>query len=77
MLPHEYEIDQERCEEQDVIAEQLYIDGFTDGLDAIPPQSEEEPYKLGYIRGEAQRKESLCQTNQLLDSNTDWLDDEF
>ncbi len=77
MLPHEYEIDQERCDQQDAIAEQLYIDGFTDGLDGIPPQSEEEPYKLGYVRGEAQRKESLCQANQLPDDNADWLEDEF
>ncbi len=54
MLPHEYEIDQQRCDQQDAIAEQLYIDGFSDAMDGIPPQSEEEPYKLGYAKGTVQ-----------------------
>jgi hypothetical protein len=54
MLPHEYEIDQQRCDQQDAIAEQLYIDGFSDAIDGIPPQSEDEPYKLGYAQGKAQ-----------------------
>jgi hypothetical protein len=74
---YEYEIDQQRCDQQDAITEELYIDGFSDGLDGIPPQSEDEVYQLGYIRGEAQRKESVCQPNQLPNGQTDWLDDEF
>jgi hypothetical protein len=77
MLPHEFEIDQERCDQQDAIAEQLFIDGFSDGLDGKLPQSKDEAYQLGYIRGEAQRKESACQPNQLPNDQTDWLDDEF
>jgi hypothetical protein len=51
MLPHEFDIDQERCEQQDAIAEQLYIDGFSDAMDGIPPQSEDEAYQLGYAQG--------------------------
>ncbi len=54
MLPHEYEIDQERCEQQDAIAEQFYIDGFSDAIDGKLPQSEDEPYKLGYTQGKVQ-----------------------
>ncbi len=77
MLPHEYEIDQQRCDQQDAIAEQLFINGFSDAMDGIPPQSKDEVYQLGYIRGEAHRKESVCQPNQLPDDKTDWLDDEF
>jgi hypothetical protein len=51
MLPHEFEIDQRFREEQDTISEQLYVDGFSDAMDGKPPQSEEEPYKLGYAQG--------------------------
>ncbi len=54
MLPHEYEIDQRLREEQALIAEELYIDGFSDAMDGIPPQSEDEPYKLGYAQGTVQ-----------------------
>lgn len=39
MLPHEYEIDQEPCEQQDAIAEQLYIDGFSDAMDESMPKT--------------------------------------
>jgi hypothetical protein len=54
MLPYEFEIDQQRCEEQDAMAEQIYIDGFSDAMDEKPPQSEDEPYKLGYAQGTVQ-----------------------
>ncbi len=67
MLPHEYEVDQQRCKQQSEISEQLYIDGFSDGLDGIPPQSEDEPYKLGYAQGTVQLH-SEHQANQVLGS---------
>lgn len=54
MLPHEYEIDQQRCDQQDAIAEQLYIDGFSDAMDGKLTECEDEPYKLGYTQGTAQ-----------------------
>lgn len=46
--------DQQRCDQQDAIAEELYITGFSDGLDGDPPTSNDEAYQLGYKKGCAQ-----------------------
>lgn len=81
MLPHEYEIDQERCEQQDAIAEQIFIDGFGDAMDGKPSQSEDEAYQFGYAQGKAQlhsnyQSNSVGGNYDLCHSN-EWLEDNY
>ena len=79
MLPHEYEIDQQRCEQQDAIAEQIYIDGFGDAIDGKSPHSEDEAYQFGYVQRKAQLNELVHQANHINCyrpfHDCDWLED--
>jgi hypothetical protein len=79
MLPHEFEIDQRFREEQNTISEQLYIDGFSDAMDGIPPQSDDEPYKLGYAQGtvhlHSQHQDNRVCGNYNPCHNDEWLED--
>jgi hypothetical protein len=79
MAPYEEQLDQQRCNQQDSIAEEVFIQGFSDGLDGIPPQSEDEPYKLGYAQGKVQLY-SNYQANRVGDNynpchKDEWLED--
>lgn len=50
-LQQAYELEQEQRLWQDAIAEQLRLDGLTDGAFGNLPQYTEEAYLLGYIEG--------------------------
>lgn len=50
-LQQAYELEQEQRQQQDAIAEQLRLDGLTDGAFGNLPQYTEESYLLGYIEG--------------------------
>lgn len=50
-LQQAYELDQEQRQQQDVIAEELRLEGLTDGAFGNLPQYSEEAYLLGYIEG--------------------------
>ena len=45
------ELDQERCEQQATIAEELFISGQGDGFDGNYPESLEIDYLAGYSQG--------------------------
>lgn len=47
----DYYLDQQRCDQQDEILEQLYTQGFTDGYEGYEKNSFEEPYRQGYEKG--------------------------
>lgn len=52
MTPYEIEqADQRRIEAQDVVAQDLYLDGMTDATSGDKAQRIEEPYLLGYCAG--------------------------
>ncbi len=69
MTPYEIEqLDQERCVRQADIAEVLFIDGFSDGLGGVPPQSQDIAYCLGYSKGSAERQQPAL---------TDWTSSDF
>lgn len=52
MTPYEaYRIEQERVEQQDAIANQLYLDGITDGAFGYKAQCVDNAYLTGYLEG--------------------------
>lgn len=46
-----FDLDQQRCQTEAVIAQSLYIDGESDGFDGVKPTSSEPEYLLGYASG--------------------------
>jgi hypothetical protein len=52
MTPYETsQLNQERCEQQDTIAEAYYTTGMSDALERQFPQWNVEPYLTGYVVG--------------------------
>jgi hypothetical protein len=52
MTPYEaYRIEQERVEQQDAIANSIYLDGMTDGAFGYRPQYCTDEYLKGYCEG--------------------------
>lgn len=50
-LAVDYYLDQPRCDQQDEISLDLYIQGFTDGYEGREKSNSEEEYKTGYEKG--------------------------
>ena len=46
-----YDLDQRRCDQQNAIADELFTEGFTDGVSLSRPRRTDEPYILGYAEG--------------------------
>ena len=44
-------LDQQRCDEQDEISQDLYIQGCSDGYQGIEKTCFEQPYVMGYEQG--------------------------
>jgi hypothetical protein len=60
------ELDQQRCEQQATIAEELFISGESDGFDSgCPPASSDIAYLAGYSQG-LRRKLADIQCQALL-----------
>lgn len=50
-LAHELYLDQQHCEQQGEISEDLYLSGLSDGYNNLSKTSGETEYLLGYIAG--------------------------
>ncbi len=59
------ELDQQRCEQQAGIAEELFVTGESDGFDGNYPASSEIDYLVGYSQG-LKRKLTDIQFQKLL-----------
>lgn len=46
--------DQQRCDEQDLISEHLYIQGYTDGYEGLEKTTQDKIYVQGYEEGLSQ-----------------------
>ena len=56
------ELDQQRCEQQATITEELFISGESDGFDGIYPASSDIAYLEGYSQGLRRRLADIqCQ----------------
>lgn len=62
------DLDQQRIEQQDAIAEDLRIAGFTDAVEGNKPESDQEtPYLMGYLEGLKHLQLEIRLAAQLLD----------
>lgn len=78
MTPYEtHQLDQQRCEQQDAIAEAYYTTGMSDALARQFPRWNLEPYLSGYVAGVKQLPSDLAGRIALQDSSCMSLDDEF
>jgi hypothetical protein len=71
------QLDQERWEQQDAIAEADYISGLSDALDGLFPRWSIEPYLIGYVAGIKQLPCDTAGRIQPEDAAPLSLDDEF
>lgn len=61
------QLDQERIEQQDRVAEELFLDGKTDGYNGTKPTSNELEYLKGYLVGIKHKQLEVKLSAQLLD----------
>ena len=63
------DLDQQRCEQQAAIAEELFIDGESDGYcDGVRPASSDLAYMAGYSQGLRRKMADLQRQAELLEA---------
>ncbi len=62
------DLDQQRCEQQAAIAEELFISGEGDGFDGIYPASLDLAYMSGYSQGLRRKMADIQRQAELLEA---------